>query len=94
MYRLGPEAGLVAGELFEHHVEDLREGGVGGRTHLIDGQGPAELARERGERRVFEASGGDPVGEGRRVEVDVEREPVGRHPAADVDADRGDLPGW
>ena len=62
------------------------------RPHLVDGDGPAELAGHRRERGVLEAAGGDPLGERRRVEVDVERVAVRRHPARDVDADRGDLP--
>ena len=41
---------------------------------------PAELARDRRERRVLEPAGGDPVRERRRVEVDVERVAVRRHP--------------
>src|SRR4029079_14253318 len=38
------------------------------------------------------SAGGDPLGERRRVEVDVQRVPVCRHPARDVHSDRGDLP--
>ena len=53
----------------------------------------AELARHRRERRVLEPAGRDPVGERCRIEVDVERVAVRRHPARHVDADRGDLAG-
>ena len=59
--------------------------------YLVDRHRPAELARDRREHRVLEPAGRDPVGERRRVEVDVERVAVRRHPARDVDADRGDL---
>ena len=62
-----------------------------GRAHLVDRDRTAELARDRRERRVLEPAGGDPLRERRRVEVDVERVAVRRHPARDVDADRGDL---
>ena len=43
--------------------------------------GAPELARDRREHRVLEAAGRDPVGERRRVEVDVERIAVRCHPA-------------
>ena len=48
--------------------------------------------RERREGRVLEPAGRDPLRERRRVEVDVERVAVRRHPVRDVDADRRDLP--
>ena len=62
-----------------------------GRTSST-ASGPLELARHRRELRVLEPARGDPLRERRGIEVDVERVPVRRHPARDVDADRRDLP--
>ena len=53
---------------------------------------PPGLARDRREHRVLETARRDPLRERRRIEVDVERVAVRRHPARDVDADRRDLP--
>ena len=70
--------------------EDLFErGDRGGRTSSTVTGRPARVPR--GERRVLEPAGRDPLRERRRVEVDVERVAVGRDPARDVDADRRDL---
>ena len=49
-------------------------------------------SREGGERVAVEPAGGDPVGERRRVEVDVQGIAVRRDPPRQVDADRRDLP--
>ena len=59
---------------------------------LVDGDRPSELPGHRRELGVVETTGRDPLGERRRVEVDVERKAVGRHPARHAHADRGDLP--
>ena len=92
MQRLRPEARAVLGrQLLELEPEDVLERRDGVRPHLLDGHRPVELARDGREHRVLEPAGGDPVGERRWIEVDVERVAVRRHPARDVDADRGDL---
>ena len=70
------------GQLLELELEDLRERLARGRAHLVDRHRPAELAGHRRERRVLEPAGGDPLRERRRVEVDVQRVAVRRHPAA------------
>src|SRR4051794_13746118 len=62
------------------------------RPHLVERDIAAQFARDRRECGVLEAARRDPVGERGRVEVDVERVPVSRDPARDVDADRRDLP--
>src|SRR5690606_29011514 len=49
-----------------------------------------ELDAERGDARVVDAAGHERVVPA-QVDVAVEGEPVHRHPAADADADRGDL---
>ncbi len=61
-------------------------------AQLVDRDGAAELSRDRRERGVVDPAGGDPLRERRRIEVDVQRVAVRRHPLGDVDADRGDLP--
>ncbi len=93
MERLGPEPGSVLGrQLLELEPEHLGQRGDGVRPYLVHGHRPSELARDGRERRVLQPARGDPVGERRRVEVDVECVAVGRDPAGDVDADRRDLP--
>ena len=56
-----------------------RRRGSGRTSSTVDR--PAELARDRREGGVLEPAGRDPVGERRRVEVDVQRVAVRRHPA-------------
>src|SRR5712691_2995289 len=91
--RLPPEPGtILGGKGLELQFEDLADRVAGERSHVVDGHRTAELARDRRERGVLETAGGDPVRERSGVEVDVERIPVGRNPARDVNADRRDLP--
>ena len=53
MDRLRPQArSLLGREIGEREVEDLLEGLRSVRADLVDGQGPAELRRDRRERRV------------------------------------------
>ena len=70
----------------------LCEGGGRRGLHVVDGDRPPELPGHRRELGVVEAAGGDPLGKGSWVEVDVERKAVRRHPARHAHADRGDLP--
>ena len=58
---------------------------------LVERGSPAEQALHRRHAAVRNAAGNDAGKEGERLVGHVEREPVGRHPAGDVDADRGDL---
>src|SRR6266545_3333590 len=70
--RLGPEAGSILGrELLQLEVEDLRERRRGLWAHFVDGDRTAEFACDRCECRVLEPAGRDPIGERRRIEVDV-----------------------
>ena len=90
--RLRPQAcAFVGRQLLESEVEDLLERGHGVWADFVDCDRPPELLRDRRERRVLEAARRDPLGEGRRVEVDVQRVAVRRHPLRDVDADRRNL---
>ena len=89
----GPEACAIFGrQVFEEQVEDLGERGCCARSDLVEGDLPAQLGRDRGERGLGQAARRDPLRERRRVQVDVERVAVRRHPLRDVHADRGDLP--
>ena len=81
-----------AGPLLRLEPEDLRERVERRPAHLVDRDRAAELPRHRREGRVLEPAGGDPLRERRRIEVDVERVAVRRHPLRDVDPDRRDLP--
>src|ERR1700741_4701517 len=93
MERLRPQAGPFLGrELLELEVEHVGEGRDRVRANLADAHLTPGLARDRRERRILEAAGGDPLGEGGRVEVDVEGVAMCRHPTGDVHADRRDLP--
>ena len=82
--RLRPEARAFVGrQLLEAEAEDLLERGRGVRADLVDRDRHApSSSRDRRERRVLEAARGDPLGERRRVEVDVQRVAVRRHPAS------------
>src|SRR5262249_29621084 len=62
------------------------------RANVVDRDGAAGFAGDRREHRILEPACRDPFGERGRIEIDVERIAVRRHPARDVDADRGDLP--
>ena len=81
MERLRPETGLVTRQLVEREAEHLGQR-VGRRLpDVVDRDRRAGLERERRERRVVEPAGGDPLGERRGIEVDVERVAVRRDPA-------------
>ncbi len=86
-----PERRASAGELLEREAEHVGERLRRGGAHVVDRHGPAELACHRRELVAVEAARRDPVGERRRVEVDVQRVSVRRHPLREVDADRRDL---
>src|SRR4051812_20285617 len=92
MERVFPESGSrITRELFQAEVENLRERVRRGGPDFVDGYRPRQLALHGGERGALDPTGGDPLGEGRRVEVDVQRVAVRRHPLVDVDADARDL---
>ena len=77
VHGLRPEAGPVFGrERLELEAEDLCYRLARVRSHLVDADRPSELARDRRERRVLEAAGGDPLRERSGIEVDVQRVPV------------------
>src|SRR5581483_5504343 len=90
--RAAPESGGRRAARLDRDAEDFREGTRGDRAHLVDRHVAAELARERRERVAVQPARRDPLRERRRVEVDVQRVAVRRHPLVDVDADRRDLP--
>ncbi len=89
---LAPEPGAVLRrQLLEREAEDLLDGRGRVRADIVHGDRSIELARDRREGRVLEPAGRDPLGEGRGVEIDVERVAVRGHPAGDVHADGADL---
>ncbi len=61
------------------------------RPHFVDGDVATGLARDGRECGVLEAARRDPLRERRRIEADVQRVAVRRHPTGDVHADGGDL---
>ena len=71
-------------------VVDLAVAGGDGGGEAAEVLLGAELAAERGDLAALDPAGHDPL-EGLQVVVDVDRQPVGGDPAADVDADRADL---
>ena len=86
--RRRPSAGSRL-ELEPEHLAERRRALPASTSSTVTG--PPELARHRRELGVLEPAGRDPLRERRRVEIDVERVAVRRHPARDVHADRGDL---
>ena len=99
----GPEAGAVASRREARssvtrleHVRRARRGCSVEAGHVVR-LTLRRLASELSRAIVVNAASSRPqaviqLGERRRVEVDVERVAVRRHPARDVDADRADLP--
>ena len=82
MDRLAPEpVSFVGRDLLERQVEDLGQCLARQGPDLVHRDGPVELAGDRREGRVFETTGGDPVGKRCGVEVDVQRVAVRRDPA-------------
>src|SRR5215213_1612968 len=91
--RLWPEAmALVGGYLLEVEREHVRQAVDRERANLVDGYDALELARCGRERRIVEPASGNPLGEGRGIEVDDQRLPLRGHPLVDVHPDRSDLP--
>jgi hypothetical protein len=90
--RFGATRRAACGPLGECELEHIGQRLCGGRSHVVDCERPAELACHRRECVTVEPAGRDPLGERRRVEVDVEGVAVRRDPPRQVDPDRRDLP--